>query len=147
MPSRDENGKRIPGSEQRKRKAEREAPDAPRRPVRVEEPAGEPPPVDNPFDQLVAPPLDDTASLIRWGSKVHALALHHIAKNPAIYPNQREWLRALLGGTTQLGVIRDKAAEQEKIDRALQADDAKGKKQGLDHVGGKKAPAVTRPTG
>lgn len=29
MPSRDENGKRIPGYKQRKRKAEREAPDPP----------------------------------------------------------------------------------------------------------------------
>lgn len=152
MPSRDADGKRIPGNKQRQRQKEREAPD--RKPAKPRAPAPKTAPTDqvdepfeNPFDQLVAPPIDDTALLIRWASKVHGLALHHIAKNPGIYPNQREWLRALLGGTTQLGVIRDKAAEQEKIDRALRDEEKKGKKQGLDDVRGKKAAAITRPAG
>lgn len=145
MPSRDADGKRIPGSGQRKRKQEREGPAKPKAPASGESSDSES--FANPFALLVAPPIDDTASLIRWGSKLHGLALHHIALNPQIYPNQREWLRALLGGTTQLGVIRDKAAEQEKIDRALREEDKKGKKQGLDDVRGKKAAAITRPAG
>lgn len=178
MPSRDpETGKRLPGSKQRQRVAERERPDPPvsqKSPAVAEEPAGEPAerrqrpkaaerllsvpeqhdaggtgPVlhSNPFEQLEPPPVHDTAQLISWGARLHAIALGHISRHPEIYPNQREWLRALLGGTTQLGIIRDKAAEQEKIDAALRRDDVKGKKLGLSDVRGRKAQTITRPTG
>lgn len=164
MPSRDENGKRIAGNAQRARKAEREAPDPPARkraPVKrvAKKKALDPDPDPessstdagwfegpNPFDQLGDPP-DDTAKLITWGAKIHAMGVVDIAQHPNAYPSRREWIRALLDKTTQLGVIRDKSAEQEKIDRALHRDDVKGKKQGLSDVRGKKAPQVTRPTG
>lgn len=101
----------------------------------------------NPFEQLEPPPVHDTAQLISWGARLHAIALGHISLHPEIYPNQREWLRALLGGTTQLGIIRDKAAEQEKIDNALRRDDVKGKQLGLTDVRGRKAQTATRPSG
>lgn len=158
MPSRDENGKRIPGHAQRLRKAEREAPDPPaakkvaakkRAPTKKApasaENSAEQDLGPNPFDELEPAPIADTSRLITWGAKLHALVLHQIAQDRSAYPNRREWYRALLGGTTSLGVIRDKAMEQQKIDDALHRDEAKGKKQGLSDVRGRKAPQVTRP--
>lgn len=153
MPSRDENGKRIPGCQQRARKAVREAPDPPakkRRAKKSETPAAEaegwfsgP----NPFERLGPPPIDDTAQLITWGAKANALGLEHIAKHPNMYPNRREWIRALIEGTAKLGHIRDKAAEQEKIDVALRRDEQTTKKQGLTSAHGRKAPPIARPPG
>jgi hypothetical protein len=137
MPSRDEHGKRLPGSAQRKRAQLRDAADLPE---------DEDAPFDNPFDDL-APPPDDTAQLIRWGARVAGRGVHFMALHPEIYPNKREWMRALFSGIGCIGVIRDKASEQQKIDDALRRDDLKGKKQGLDDVRGKKAQAVTRPSG
>lgn len=154
MPSRDSTGKRLSGAQLRQRKAEREQPDKPaakkRRAKQIEI---EQAPADgwfagpNPFERAGPPPIDDTAQMIRWGAKIHALGVEDIYRHPNSYPSRREWIRALLDKTTQLGVIRDKAAEQQKIDDALHRDDVKGKKQGLTDVRGRKAPTVTRPTG
>lgn len=161
MPIRnDQTGRELSGAARRKLRALRDAPDkpvakkrAPRKPVakkKVPDPPaaaeGEQPDTGpNPFAQLADPPIENTAQLITWGAKVHALAVAHIAKNPDIYPNRREWIRALLGGTTQLGVIRDKAMEQSRIDAALHREEQEGKRQGLVDVRGRKAAAATRP--
>lgn len=151
MPSRDSTGKRLSGAQLRQRKAQREAPDPPaskKRKAKKPTAAEAEPDLDsapNPFNSLGAPPIDDTAQLVRWSAKLHALAVAHIAQHPGIYPNQREWLRALLGGTTQLGILRDKAAEQQKIEEALRREEQEGKRQGLVSVGGRKAAAATRP--
>lgn len=165
MPSRDSSGKRIPGHLQRARKAEREAPDPPvaKKPV-AKKPAEakrgripDPPATSenseeqgwfqgsNPFAGLGPPPIENTAQLITWGAKVHALGVAHIAQNPNMYPNRREWVRALLDKTTQLGVIRDKAMEQSRIDAALRREEQDGKKIGQVDVRGRKAPQATRP--
>ena len=166
MPIRDpDTGRELSGAARRKLRALRDAPDAPakkpaakKRPARkpakkdpepeacAENSAAQEDPGPNPFLQLADPPIENTAQLITWGAKVHALAVAHIAKNPDIYPNRREWIRALLGGTTQLGVIRDKAMEQSRIDAALRREEQEGKRQGLVDVRGRKAPPTTRPT-
>lgn len=156
MPSRDANGKRLSGAALRQRKAEREQPDqkpAAKKPTATKKVPAAPEaataedPGPNPFEQLEPAPIADTSRLITWGAKLHALVLHQIAQDRSAYPNRREWYRALLGGTTSLGVIRDKAMEQQKIDDALRRDDVKGKKQGLTSAHGRKAEAITRPSG
>ena len=159
MPSRDTNGKRIPGHAQRLRKAEREAPDPPARkrvPVKPAAKKKSPEPASaepgwfegpNPFAAAGPAPIDSTAKLITWGAKLHALGISDIAEHPNSYPNRREWLRALLDKTASLGMIRDKAAEQEKIEAALRREEQEGKRQGLVDVRGRKAPQAARPSG
>ena len=154
MPSRDANGKRLPGSGQRQRAAERTRPDRPKtaesrstkQPSKRAEQETEQDIGADPFD-IDPAPIHDTSKMITWGAQLHALVLEKIARDPSAYPNRREWYRAMLGGTTSLGIIRDKAAEQQKIDEALRRDEVKQKKQGLANVSGRKAPSVTRPTG
>lgn len=169
MPLRDTDGKELSGAQRRKLRKLREKPDAPtkgkgapKKPRRVAptpaaaaapaaplddddgEAGGNAP---NPFAGAGTPPIQDTALLIRWGAKVHGLAIHEIANHPEWYTNRREWVRALLGATTGLGVIRDKAAEQQKIDDAMRRAEAEKKKQGLSSADGRKAPPIPRPAG
>jgi len=165
MPLRNSDGKELSGAQRRKLRKLREEPDAPtkgkgapKKPRRAPPaPAPAAPPAEdevgdadespNPFVGAGTPPIHDTALLIRWGAKVHGLAIHEIANHPEWYSNRREWLRALLGATTGLGVIRDKAAEQQKIDDAMRRAEAEKKKQGLSSADGRKAPPIPRPAG
>lgn len=162
MPSRDENGKRIPGCRQRARKAAREAPDPPAKKRRAKKPdaptTSEPASAPhaeaegwfsgpNPFERAGDAPIDDTAKTISWGARLHALGVEDIARHPNMFPNRREWIRAVIDGTTKLGVIRDKAMEQSRIDAALRRDEQASKKQGLTSAHGRKAPPIARPPG
>lgn len=159
MPSRDANGKRIPGHAQRLRKAEREAPDPPtRKPTKPaakksvkptpSEPTQEPAsaePYQNPFVRLAKPDDLDPSTLVSWSARYHVTACYEIATHPEWWTNKREWIRALTDNTSKFGAIKDRAAEQVKMAEVLRRDDLDAKKQGLVSAHGRTAPKVPRP--
>lgn len=150
-------GKQLSGAARRKLIAARDAPDKPaaeapggvkRKGKRPGEAVAETQPAaaeDTAFADFPEPPLDDTSKLITWGAKVAAKTLDMILRSPSAFPNKREWFRAIMAGTASLGIIRDKATEQEKIDRHLRQADKQASKQGLTDVRGRTAPQVSRP--
>ena len=150
------------GAEKRKRKYQREqAPQEAKRRARAAAPprtdaAGAPQPESGPqldpvveFEKVGAPPLDDTASLIRWGAKMLATSVYLAAMDPDLPLNDK--LRFVNDASAKLGMIRDKATEQEKLDRAAKAFDQKrGKAQkptgGPKSLAGVQKPATARRT-
>ena len=134
MPSRDPSGKRLPGSKQRAIKKRRAAHETTR------------PPGGDAFGTLPAPPLDNTASLITWGAQALALALHRAMSDRSIFETERDQLRFIADGCAKLGMIRDKASEQEAIKKAIQARREENKGAGLDDASKFNQPRVSRPS-
>lgn len=119
MPSRDGTGRRLGGAEQKKAAADRAA--AAEEAQTARERAGMlHPPKRQPlsYDDLPPPPLDDSAAMVTWGNKVVAVVMDQAMLDPFITEESRR--RTLLDGAAKLGMIRDKAAEQERIRAQLQ---------------------------
>lgn len=135
MPSRGKDGREISGAEKtRRRKARAEA-------ERQREVAGP-----TALAGLPAPP-ENTAGLVRWGAQMLAAVMHRAAQERSIFETERDQLRFLSECCAKLGIIRDKAAEQELIDQRLaELEGEKTRAAGLETVRGLTAPKISRPT-
>jgi hypothetical protein len=100
MPSRDANGRELSGNEKRKRGNERIKGElvAPGRDMDID---------------LDAPP-EDTSQLVTWAASALAKVLHSAATENA-FATKGEQLRFLSDGLAKIGMLRDKAAEQDKL--------------------------------
>lgn len=137
MPSRDSSGKRLPGSKQRaikKRRIEHEQ-------TRPGSAAAE----SSHFDSLPRPPIEDTAGLVRWGAQCLAVVMDRAIRDRSIFETERDQLRFVADCCAKLGMIRDKASEQEAIKKALQARRKEAKAAGLDDARQFAEPRVSRP--
>lgn len=73
--------------------------------------------------------------------------MHRAAQDGTIFETERDQLRFLADCCAKLGMIRDKAAEQELIDKRLaEIDGEQNKSSGLEAVRGLKAPKISRPS-
>ena len=107
MPSRDERGKRLSGSAQRKRSATQR--------TAYEHAAlalGDTVPT---LDGLTVPPPEDTSQLVTWAAKQIGLVMWQALNDKALKGLDRYRLIGQLGA--QIGMLRDKATEQEKLDK------------------------------
>lgn len=94
------------------------------------------------FDDLPDPPLDDTAALITWGAKCLAVAMRKAQQDVGAFEAERDQWRFVADCAAKLGMIRDKAAEQSKIQKAAAA---AGKTQSTKPQGAQSLAAVTKP--
>ena len=115
MPSYDENGKRLSGAQQRKSKRE------------VHDRAAEEP---QSAINVGPPPLDSTTR-ITWASDVVAQTLYAASQDRQLIGPER--YRIISSLASSLGMLRDKAAEQERLDRLASK---AGLKQGAQAVKG-----------
>ena len=107
MPSRDESGKRLSGSAQRKRSTVQR--------TAYEHAAlaiGDTVPT---LDGLTVPPPEDTSQLVTWAAKQIGLVMWQALNDQALKGLDRYRLIGQLGA--QIGMLRDKATEQEKLDK------------------------------
>jgi hypothetical protein len=100
MPSRDANGRELSGNAKRKRGNDRIKGElaAPGRDMDID---------------LDAPP-EDTSQLVTWAAGALAKVLHAAARENA-FATKGEQLRFLSDGLAKIGMLRDKAAEQDKL--------------------------------
>ena len=105
MPIKDQNGKRLSGSALRKRAAEQRG-------------AYEQARVSGVTSSVIDDPPDDGAELISWSAKNLAKLLADAYRDAGLTGLDRYRIIGQL--TAQLGMIRDKAAEQDKIAKLAQ---------------------------
>jgi len=74
------------------------------------------------FARVGPPPMQSTGSLITWGAKMQATVIWLAAQNPALFDSLASLLRFEADAIAKLGMIRDKAKEQEDIKKALGRD-------------------------
>ncbi len=107
MPSRDESGKRLSGSAQRKRTTtQRTAYEHAALAIGDTVPS---------LEGLSTPPPKDTALLVTWAVEHLALVLWQALNDGALRGVDRYRIIGQL--SAQIGMLRDKATEQEKLDR------------------------------
>lgn len=96
------------------------------------------------FQRAGAPPLDDTASIVRWAAKMQAVSTWLAAMDPDLPLNDK--LKLVNEGVRGQGMIRDKASEQEKLDKAAKAFAQKKGKAGKAPGEAKSLVGVGRPS-
>ena len=107
MPSRDGSGKRLSGSAQRQRTTiQRGAYE------QAQQAIGDTVPT---LDGLTVPPPEDTSQLVTWAAKQIGLVMWQALNDKALKGLDRYRLIGQLGA--QIGMLRDKATEQEKLDK------------------------------
>lgn len=136
------------GAEKRKRKYQREqAPQEAKRRARATAPdsanAGPTADIVGEYTKCGPPPLDDTASLIKWGARMVGVSVWLTALDPDVPLLDK--VRLVNDGCAKLGMIRDKASEQEKLDRAAKAFDQKRGKATKPSGGPKSLDGVAKP--
>lgn len=136
MPSRNPDGSRLSGAQIRDRKR------AKQERGETERQSGEPSALAD-----LEPPPENTAELVRWGAVVLAKVIHRAAQKPEIFAAESDQLKFIADGCAKLGIVRDKAKEQEDIAKQLKAARGEQKAQGMERVSGRTAPAVARPSG
>lgn len=100
-----------------------------------------------PFARLRPAPLDNTAEMVLWANEVLALSVERAVRRRDIFPCEFDQLRFIADSCAKLGMIRDKASEQEKIKKALRHAEKQSDTEGLEDVRGRAAtPQVSRPT-
>lgn len=94
------------------------------------------------FDDVGDPPLDDTAALITWGAKCLAVVMRKAQQDAKAFDADRDQWRFLADCAAKLGMIRDKASEQAKLQRAAAA---AGKTTGTKPQGAQTLAGVSKP--
>lgn len=94
------------------------------------------------FADLPDPPLDDTAALITWGAKSLAVAMRKAQQDVGAFEAERDQWRFVADCAAKLGMIRDKATEQAKLQKAAAA---AGKVSGVKPTGAQSLAAVPKP--
>ena len=107
MPSRDENGKALSGYAGRKRAQDKRAAYD-----QAQQASGDTVPT---LDGLTVPPPEDTSQLVTWAAKQIGLVMWQALNDKALKGLDRYRLIGQLGA--QIGMLRDKATEQEKLDK------------------------------
>ena len=97
------------------------------------------------YSAIEPPDLGDTASMVRYGAQVLAVVMDQTMLDPDITEEQRR--RELRDGAAKLGMIRDKAAEQEAIKKSLRMRQGKQETTGLEDASQFAEPRVSRPPG
>lgn len=136
MPWRDKAGKPLSGAAQAKKRKQAKEHER----TREQGESGH-------FDRLPAPPIDDTAGLVRWGAQCLAVVMDRAIRDRSIFETERDQLRFVADCCAKLGMIRDKASEQEAIKKALKVRRKEQKTAGLDDARQFPEPRVSRPPG
>lgn len=66
----------------------------------------------------VSAPPESTAELVTWAASALAQVIHRAAQDRSIFLTEADQLRFIADGCAKLGMVRDKAAEQERIKKA-----------------------------
>lgn len=111
MPLRDQTGKRLSGAAQRSQRAARNRTES----AAQERRQAAPPTAALRYEDIPPPNMADPASLITFGARAVAVSMHQAMLDPTITEEQRR--REIRDGAAKLGMIRDKAAEQSKLER------------------------------
>lgn len=102
-----------------------------------------PVPAASDFDKLDPPPLGRPAEAIAWCNDALLLALNQVLRDPALSNLDRwKWIKDF---SAVLGMVRDKAAEQVAIKKALASQQAAQTAQGTVSARGRAKKAVPRP--
>lgn len=101
----------------------------------------------NGFDDLPAPPIkqDGTAELVTWAAKGLALTVYRAIQDPSIFETEKDRLKFLADGFAKIGIVRDKAAEQDRIKRGLKKLKDQEQDVGLTDVTGPPPPPISPP--
>lgn len=99
------------------------------------------------FDRLGPAPIDSTAELVTWGAQALALVVDRAMRRRDIFETEFDQLRFVADSCAKLGLVRDKAAEQESIKKLLKATTQEKETAGLTDAGGRSTPRVSRPPG
>jgi hypothetical protein len=102
MASRNSDGKRLSGAQERKRAKQR-------RELEAQQDA-----LSAALDLEIGRPPEDTADLIPWASKGLAAVAYAAAKSSA-FGSKAEQLRFLADALAKIGMLRDKTSEQQRI--------------------------------
>lgn len=95
------------------------------------------------FARLPPPPLGDPATAIAWVNDALLIALSQVLKDPALTNLDRwKWVKDF---GQALGMLRDKAAEQASIKKALAGQQATQAAQGTFSAAGRTKKAIPRP--
>lgn len=117
MPSRDENGKRIGGAEQKRRK---------------EAEAGPAVHFGRIFGDLPRPPIGDPIAAMGWCNDALLLCVHAFMQPVALSAAEMARLRLIMDGCAKAGMIRDKTAESKAMKDALRSKAVQQEAAGLE---------------
>lgn len=139
MPSRDpKTGRPISGAEGRQRRDARAAEQARASAMNLEAAAAD-------FDRLEQAPVGDSARAISWVNDAMLIAFEQVLRDGTLTNIERwQWMERL---GKALGMLRDKAAEQDKIKRSLKDDSDQAKTQGTVSASGRTKKTISRPPG
>ena len=126
MPSRDETGKALSGYAGRKRAAEKRAAYA--KATADAHASGHVVPS---LDAFLSPPPEDTAQLVSWAARLLGSLLWQAYRDPGLRGIDRYRIIGQL--TAQLGMLRDKASEQERLAKLARKHGLTTIKTGIEH--------------
>ena len=137
MPQRDpKTGKELSGSAKRKIVSDRQK--------RAREKGIDPSAVGD-FSRLPSAPIGDSARSIAWVNDAMLIAFDQVIRDATLTNIERwQWMERL---GKALGMLRDKAAEQDKIKKSLKDDSDQAKTQGTVSASGRTKKTIPRPPG
>ena len=136
MPQRDpKTGKELSGAAKRKITSRRQA--------RVEEMGVDPSSVGD-FARLPSAPIGDSARSIAWVNDAMLIAFDQVIRDALLTNIERwQWMERL---GKALGMLRDKAAEQQTIKKALKETDTEDQSRGTVSASGRIKKTISRPS-
>lgn len=139
MPARDAKGKPLSGAAKRKAARARAADYTQRQATTVTAPAAAP----SDFAQLRDAPIGQPAEAITWANDVLLITLQQVVRDPALHPLIRwRWIKEL---AAVLGMLRDKSAEQKRLQQLYDKLNGSGSKpRGAKAVAGIQKPDTAR---
>lgn len=139
MPQRDpKTGKQLSGSAKRKAAKQKKVSYA-----KAVATATAPVPGSSDFDKLSPAPLGRSAEAIAWVNDAVLIALEQVLRHPTLpCPERWKWIKDY---AAVLGMVRDKAAEQVAIKKALASQQAAHQAQGTVSASGRTKKTVPRP--
>lgn len=136
MPQRDpKTGKELSGSAKRKIVSDRQK--------RAREKGIDPSAVGD-FSRLPSAPIGDSARSIAWVNDAMLIAFDQVIRDATLTNIERwQWMERL---GKALGMLRDKAAEQQTIKKALKETDTEYQSRGTVSANGRTKKTISRPS-
>jgi hypothetical protein len=136
MPQRDpKTGKELSGSAKRKIVSDRQK--------RAREKGIDPSAVGE-FSRLPSAPIGDSARSIAWVNDAMLIAFDQVIRDATLTNIERwQWMERL---GKALGMLRDKAAEQQTIKKALKEKDTEDQSRGTVSANGRTKKTISRPS-
>jgi hypothetical protein len=136
MPQRDpKTGKELSGSAKRKIVSDRQK--------RAREKGIDPSAVGD-FSRLPSAPIGDSARSIAWVNDAMLIAFDQVIRDATLTNIERwQWMERL---GKALGMLRDKAAEQQTIKKALKEKDTEDQSRGTVSANGRTKKTISRPS-